>query len=160
MDFDYRHWRPFLSCVVQKYDNNPIPSPKRPQETRASWQKCNKIVEKAKFNTYLMQIENWRVTKLTCLCRPAIDKRVFCLLPEPTSILWVNRTEQRWQNTRKWPHERGLWQETGLTSCLTGSGGRDVEKKAWNASRRVVSQVDTAKFSFHPLPPPFGIVYV
>lgn len=52
----------------------------------------------------------------------------FCL--SAASILWVNRTERHWQNMRKWPHERGLGQEAGLTSCLTGNM---AEKKAWNA---------------------------
>ena len=36
------------------------------------------------------------------------------VLPESTGL------QRPWQNTRKWPHESGQWQEAELTSCLTG----------------------------------------
>lgn len=47
-------------------------------------------------------------------------------------------SQQQEPNTRKWPHERGLSQEAGLTSCLSGSSGCVFEhvsvcRMDWNA---------------------------
>lgn len=41
----------------------------------------------------------------------------------------VNTAQPYWQNTRKWPHERGLWQEAELTSCLTGNMAVSKQRK-------------------------------